>query len=152
LNVGVVNGYYLSFSIIPYIAPTLVSNIGLQPRRYLFDLPYWWALTIFSAPLWENDLRTERNHVFRNVCVAIHDSIWLITNLIPTPLRGAPDIQCCLRNDRIDTTTGDGSSVVTPQQQGGFMAINSSVQWLSDCGIGGAIIIQEESGWHITTG
>jgi predicted MFS family arabinose efflux permease len=53
-------------------------------------------------------------------------------------------------NGRIIPTQAMVSSVVTPQQRGGFMAINSSVQLLAQAiatSIGGAIIVQEESGY-----
>jgi hypothetical protein len=75
-GVGVINGYYArAFSIIQYIAPTLVGS--LQPRRLLEIYLIGGALTIFSAPI-VGKLADEGNIRFRNVCVTIHDSIWLI--------------------------------------------------------------------------
>ncbi len=53
-------------------------------------------------------------------------------------------------NGRLIPTQAMVSSVVTPKQRGGFMALNSSVQLLAQAiatSIGGALIVQREDGY-----
>jgi predicted MFS family arabinose efflux permease len=142
------------FSIIPYIAPTLVSNIGYsQDDIYLIYL-IGGALTIFSAPIVGKLAdRKGKYPVFVTFALLSMLPIWLITNLVPTPVYMVLIITglfFIFTNGRIIPTQAMVSSVVTPQQRGGFMAINSSVQLLAQAiatSIGGAIIVQEKSGY-----
>ncbi len=142
------------FSIIPYIAPTLVSNIGYKQDDIYLIYFIGGLLTIFSAPV-VGKLADKRGKypIFVTFALLSMVPIWLITNLIPTPVYVVLIISglfFIFTNGRIIPTQAMVSSVVTPQQRGGFMAINSSVQLLAQAiatSIGGVIIIQQENGY-----
>jgi DHA1 family inner membrane transport protein len=142
------------FSIIPYIAPTLVANIGYkQDDIYLIYL-VGGLLTIFSAPMVGRLAdRKGKYPIFVIFAILSTIPIFLITNLFPTPLW----VILCISglffifsNGRLIPTQAMVSGVVTPVNRGGFMAINSSVQLMAQAvatNIGGAIIVQRSSGY-----
>lgn len=142
------------FSIIPYIAPSLVNNANYsQDDIYLIYL-VGGILTIFSAPLVGKLAdRKGKYPVFVIFALLSMIPIWLITNLFPAPIYvilAISGLFFIFSNGRIIPMQAMVSSVVNPQQRGGFMAINSSVQLLAQAiatSIGGAIIIQEPSGY-----
>jgi predicted MFS family arabinose efflux permease len=142
------------FSIIPYIAPTLVSNIGYSEADIYLIYLVGGMLTIFSAPIVGRIAdRKGKYPVFVTFAFLSMIPIFLITNLIPVPLYVVlmvSGIFFIFTNGRIIPTQAMVSSVVTPKQRGGFMAINSSVQLLAQSAassIGGAILIQRENGY-----
>jgi MFS transporter, DHA1 family, inner membrane transport protein len=142
------------FSIIPYISPSLVGNAGFsQDDIYLIYL-VGGALTIFTAPL-VGKLADKRGKYPVFVVFALLSMIplWLITNLYVVPLYiilSIAGIFFIFSNGRLIPTQAMVSSVVTPQQRGGFMAINSSVQLLAQSiatFIGGLIIHKTPTGF-----
>lgn len=142
------------FSIIPYISTALVANVGFrQDDIYLIYL-VGGAVTIFSAPLVGKAAdKRGKLPVFITFALLSLLPIWLITNLIPTPLYVVLFISALFfifSNGRLIPTQAMVSSVVNPQQRGGFMAINSSVQLMAQAvatNIGGAIIVERETGY-----
>lgn len=142
------------FSIIPYISPSLVANIGYKQEDIYLIYLVGGVLTIFSAPIVGKLAdRKGKYPVFVAFALLSMLPIWLITNLFPAPLYVILAISGLFfisSNGRIIPTQAMVSSVVTPQQRGGFMAINSSLQLLAQAiaaNIGGAIIIQQPSGY-----
>jgi MFS transporter, DHA1 family, inner membrane transport protein len=142
------------FSIIPYISPSLVGNAGFnQSDIYLIYL-VGGALTIFTAPI-VGKIADKRGKYPVFVVFALLSMIplWLITNLFVVPLYvilSIAGIFFIFSNGRLIPTQAMVSSVVTPQQRGGFMAINSSVQLLAQAAatmVGGAIIHKTPSGF-----
>jgi len=143
------------FSIIPYIAPSLVGNANYSQDHIFLIYLVGGLATIFTAPL-VGRLADQRGKypVFVLFALLSLIPIWFITNLWPTPLW----VVLCISglffiftNGRMIPMQAMVSSVVPPQQRGGFMSINSSVQQLASglaATLGGAIIIKTPDG-HI---
>ncbi|MFT5884862.1 MAG: DHA1 family inner membrane transport protein [Arcticibacterium sp.] len=142
------------FSIIPYIAPTLVSNIGYKDEDIYLIYLIGGLLTIFSAPI-VGKLADKKGKypVFVIFLLLSLIPIYLITNLIPVPLYVVLIISglfFIFSNGRLIPTQAMVSSVVTPKNRGGFMAINSSVQLMAQAiasSIGGSILVQRSDGY-----
>ncbi len=141
------------FSIIPFIAPSLVSNIGYSQDNIFLIYLVGGALTIFTSPL-VGKLSDKRGKypVFMLFALLSFIPVWLITNLWVMPLWGVLVIAglfFIFANGRMIPLQAMVSAVVTPQQRGGFMAINSSVQQLSTAlaaNIGGLLVHQVPNG------
>lgn len=143
------------FSIIPFIAPSLVGNIGYDEHNIFLIYLVGGALTMFTAPLVGKVAdRRGKYPVFVTFALLSLIPVWLITNLWPMPLWGVLLISglfFIFVNGRMIPMQAIVSGVVTPQQRGGFMSINSSVQQLATglaAMIGGAIVHKTADG-HI---
>lgn len=142
------------FSIIPFISPSLVANAGFNQENIYLIYLVGGTLTIFSAPIVGKIADKKGKYpIFVVFAILSMLPIWLITNLFPTPLYVILTIAGLFfisANGRLIPTQALVSSVVTPHQRGGFMAINSSLQLFAQAiatNIGGAIIIQRPSGF-----
>ena len=141
------------FVIIPFIAPSLVSNIGYSQDNIFLIYLVGGALTIFTSPL-VGKLADKRGKypIFVIFALLSFVPIWLITNLWIVPLWFVLVIAGLFfiaANGRMIPMQAMVSSVVSPQQRGGFMAINSSVQQLSTAlaaNIGGMMVYQVPDG------
>lgn len=141
------------FSIIPFIAPALVGNAGFQQDQIFLIYLVGGALTIFSSPL-VGRIADQRGKYPIFVVFALFSliPILLITNLTPTPLwivLAISGMFFIAANGRMVPTQAIVSGVVSPQQRGGFMSINSSVQQLSTgiaANIAGAIVSEGPNG------
>lgn len=142
------------FAIIPLISPSLVSNVGYQQDDLFLIYFVGGLLTIFTAPL-VGKLADRRGKypVFVVFALLSLIPVWLITNLWPMPLWAVLTISglfFIVVNGRMIPTQALISSVVNPQQRGGFMSINSSMQQLSTglaAMIGGAMVTKSSSGY-----
>ncbi|SOE21489.1 Predicted arabinose efflux permease, MFS family [Spirosomataceae bacterium TFI 002] len=142
------------FSIIPFIAPSLVANAGFAESDIYLIYLVGGVLTIFSAPI-VGKLADKKGKYPIFVVFAFLSMlpIFFITNLSPMPLYVILVISgffFIATNGRIIPTQAMVSSVVQPQQRGSFMAINSSVQLMAQAiatNIGGAIIIERADGY-----
>lgn len=110
-------------------------------------------LTIFTAPLVGKIAdRKGKYPVFVFFALFSLIPVWLITNLWPMPLWAVLTISGLFFvtiNGRMIPTQAIVSSVTMPQQRGGFMSINSSMQQLASgvaANIGGAIVVEGENG------
>ncbi|GHB70291.1 MFS transporter [Persicitalea jodogahamensis] len=123
------------FSIIPYISPYLVSNVGYSESDIYLIYLVGGALTIFSAPLVGKLAdRKGKFPVFVTFALLSLIPIYLITHMSPSPLVYVLFVSgmfFIFSNGRLVPTQAMTTSVVLPQNRGGFMAINSSVQLLS---------------------
>jgi predicted MFS family arabinose efflux permease len=143
------------FAIIPFIAPSLVGNVGFKQDDIFLIYLVGGLLTIFTAPL-VGKLADRRGKYPVFVFFALFSllPIALITNLWPMPLWSVLTISglfFIVINGRMIPTQALVSSVVNPQQRGGFMSINSSMQQLAtgfSAMIGGAIVSKTADG-HI---
>lgn len=142
------------FSIIPFIAPSLVANAGFAESDIYLIYLVGGILTIFSAPIVGKLAdRKGKYPIFVAFAFLSMVPIFFITNLSPMPLYVILIISgffFIATNGRIIPTQAMVSSVVQPQQRGSFMAINSSVQLMAQAiatNIGGAIIIEQASGY-----
>lgn len=141
------------FSIIPFIAPALVGNAGFRQDQIFLIYLVGGALTIFSSPL-VGKIADQRGKYPVFVVFALFSlvPILLITNLTPTPLwviLAISGMFFIAANGRMIPTQAIVSGVVSPQQRGGFMSINSSVQQLSTgiaANIAGLIVSEGPNG------
>ncbi len=141
------------FAIIPLIAPSLVGNVGYHQDDIFLIYLVGGLLTIFSAPL-VGRLADRRGKypVFVIFALLSIIPVWLITNLWPMPLWVVLTISgvfFIVVNGRMIPTQALVSSVVKPEQRGGFMSINGSMQQLAtgvSALIGGAIVIKSPDG------
>lgn len=142
------------FSIIPYISPTLVANVGFSQDNIFLIYFVGGLLTIFSAPM-VGKLADKKGKypIFVTFALLSMIPIFLITNMFSGVLWGVlviAGIFFVFSNGRLIPTQAIISSVVTPQQRGSFMAINSSVQLFAQAiatNIGGFIIHKNASGY-----
>ncbi len=123
------------FSMIPFIAPSLVKNVGFAESNLFLIYLVGGALTIFSAPM-VGKLADRRGKYPVFVLFALLSLVpmWLITNLQPEPLWVVLMISgffFVAINGRMIPAQALGSSVVEPRMRGAFMGINSSVTQFS---------------------
>lgn len=142
------------FSIIPYISPTLVANVGYSQDNIFLIYLVGGLCTIFSAPLVGKLAdRKGKIPVFITFAILSMIPIFLITNMFSGVLWGVLLISAIFfvfSNGRLIPTQAIISGVVSPQQRGSFMAINSSVQLFAQAiatNIGGFIIHKTPSGY-----
>ncbi len=141
------------FCIIPFIAPSLVGNVGYSEENIFLIYLIGGALTIFTSPLVGRIAdRRGKYPVFAAAALLSLLPVWFITNLWPMPLwlvLVVSGLFFIFVNARMIPMQAIVSGVVTPQQRGGFMSINSSVQQLSTglaAMIGGAIVHKTAEG------
>ena len=141
------------FAIIPFIAPSLVGNVGYSEHNIFLIYLVGGALTIFTSPLVGRFAdRRGKYPVFVTFALLSLIPVWLITNLWSMPLWVVLLISglfFIFVNGRMIPMQAIVSGVVTPQQRGGFMSINSSVQQLSTglaAMLGGAIVHKAADG------
>lgn len=137
------------FSIIPFISPYLVANVGFGENHLYLIYAVGGALTIFSAPV-VGKLADKRGKLPIFIIFAVLSllPIYLITTMSPAPLPYVlfvTGLFFIFSNGRLIPTQAMTSSVVTPRQRGGFMSINQSLQLLmqSVATYGAGLIIQK---------
>ncbi|MBU1822504.1 MAG: MFS transporter [Bacteroidetes bacterium] len=123
------------FSIIPFISPYLVANVGYSESDIYLIYLVGGALTIFSAPL-VGKLADRRGKypIFVVFALLSMIPIYLITHMPEASLSYVLFVSglfFIFSNGRLVPTQAMTASVVAPQQRGGFMSINSSVQLLA---------------------
>lgn len=123
------------FCTIPFIAPALVGNAGYDQSNLFLIYLVGGAFTIFTSP-WVGQLADRRGKYPVFVLFALLSllPIWAITNVRPMPLWAILSIASLFFifvNGRMVPVQAMVSNVVSPQQRGGFMSINSSVQQLA---------------------
>lgn len=142
------------FSIIPYISPPLVANVGFSQDNIFLIYLVGGLLTIFSAPM-VGKLADKKGKypVFVIFALLSLIPIYLITNMftgVVWAVLFVSGIFFVFSNGRMIPTQAMISNVVTPQQRGSFMAINSSLQLFAQAiaaNIGGFIIHKTASGY-----
>ncbi|MBA4850795.1 MFS transporter [Emticicia sp. BO119] len=142
------------FSIIPYIAPTLVANVGFSQNNIFLIYLVGGLFTIFSAPM-VGKLADKKGKYPIFVIFAFLSliPIYLITNMFSGAVWAVlfvAGIFFIFSNGRMIPTQAMISNVVAPQQRGSFMAINSSLQLFAQAmaaNIGGFIIHKTTSGY-----
>ncbi len=141
------------FCIIPFIAPSLVGNVGYSQDNIFLIYLVGGLLTIFTAPLVGKIAdRRGKYPVFVFFALFSLIPVWLITNLWPMPLWAVLSISGLFFvtiNGRMIPTQAIVASVTMPQQRGGFMSINSSMMQLASgvaANVGGAIVVEGANG------
>lgn len=151
LSVTIMLGH---FSIIPYIAPTLVANVGFSQNNIFLIYLVGGLLTIFSAPMVGKLAdRKGKYPIFVIFALLSLIPIYLITNMFSGAVWAVlfvAGIFFIFSNGRMIPTQAMISNVVAPQQRGSFMAINSSLQLFAQAmaaNIGGFLIHKTPSGY-----
>lgn len=132
LSVTIMLGH---FSIIPFISPYLVANVGFSEKDLYLIYLVGGALTIFTAPV-VGRIADKRGKLPVFVVFAVLSTIpiYLITNLTTGSMAFVlftAGLFFIFSNGRLIPTQAMVSGVVLPQQRGGFMSINSSLQLLA---------------------
>lgn len=137
------------FSIIPFIAPYMVANVGFGENQLYLIYLVGGAATIFTAPIVGKIAdRRGKLPVFIVFAVLSLLPIYLITSMPSASLPYVLFVSAIFfifSNGRLIPTQAMTSSVVLPQQRGGFMSINSSLQLLMQgvATYGAGLIIQK---------
>lgn len=123
------------FSIIPFIAPYMIRNVGFEGDQITYIYLVGGALTIFTSPL----VGKLADKYGKKLVFTISASlglipIFLITHMPPVPVMSAlvvTGLFFVLAGGRMIPAMAMITSSVKPQNRGSFMSINSSVQQLS---------------------
>jgi DHA1 family inner membrane transport protein len=141
------------FSVITFIAPYMVSNVGFTEGELAYIYLAGGFVTFFSSP-WFGKLadRFGQYKFFTVVTPLSLIPLWGITNLPKINLYAVIVITSCmfiLISGRIIPAMTMITSSVRPERRGGFMSINSAIQQLG-AGIAsyvaGLIVIKTASG------
>ena len=141
------------FSVITFIAPYMVSNVGFTEGQLSYIYLVGGFCTLFSAPLfgkWAD--RFGQLRFFTVVTVLSLVPLWVIThlpqmNLYPVLL--ITSIMFILISGRIIPAMTMITSSVRPERRGGFMSVNSAIQQLGAgvaSYVAGLIVVKTSSG------
>ncbi len=123
------------FTIIPFIAPYMVGNVGFTEQELTYIYLVGGGLTIFSSPLVGKMAdRYGKIKIFTVFGLLVLVPIYIITNLEPIPLWQALVVSglfFIMANGRMVPSTTMVTSVIKPENRGSFMSIRSSVQQIS---------------------
>lgn len=140
------------FTIIPFIAPYMVGNVGFTEQELTYIYLVGGGLTIFSSPMVGRLAdRIGRLKVFTIFGILVMIPLLIITHLPPVPLWQAlviSGIFFIMANGRIVPSTTMVTSVIKPENRGSFMSIRSSIQQISSGSaalLAGFIISEEPS-------
>jgi len=140
------------FTIIPFIAPYMVGNVGFTEQELTYIYLVGGGLTIFSSPMVGKLAdRYGRLKVFTVFGILVMLPLLAITHLPPVPLWQAlvvSGIFFIFANGRIVPSTTMVTSVIKPENRGSFMSIRSSIQQISSGSaamLAGFIISEEPS-------
>ena len=141
------------FTVFPYIATFLVTNVGMSENQLPLLFVAGGVLTLFSAPLIGRLAdRYGKLRVFRIVAPVSAVMTLAITNLVPGPAVIAIAVMAGLmvsNSGRMVAAMAMITSSVSPHRRGGFMSANSSVQHLAigfGSYVGGLIIAEAADG------
>ncbi|MCA6074867.1 MFS transporter [Fulvivirga sedimenti] len=123
------------FTIIPFIAPYMVGNVGFTEQELTYIYLVGGALTIFSSP-WVGRMadKNGRLKVFTIFGFLVLIPIIIITHMPPIPLWEALVVSglfFVLANGRMVPSTTMVTSVIRPENRGSFMSARSSIQQMS---------------------
>ncbi len=150
LSVALMLGH---FSIIPFLSPYMVSNVGFQEEELTYIYILGGVMVIFTAP-WVGRM-ADKYGKFKMLSIFILLSVvpvFLITNLPKMPIYYVlilTSLFFVIINGRMIPAQALISSVVLPQHRGGFMSINSSLQQLASgtaAYMAGLIVTKNEAG------
>ncbi|WP_421828195.1 MFS transporter [Larkinella sp.] len=143
------------FSIIPLLSPFLVANVGLGEDHLYLIYFVGGLVTIFTAPI-VGRLADRRGKypVFVTFALLSMIPMFLLTSMQPSSLTYILSVNALFfifSNGRFIPTQAMVSSVVLPQQRGGFMSMNSSVQLLAQAlaTYGAGLIVTKTAGGQL---
>lgn len=140
------------FTIVPFISPYMVGNVGFSEGELMYIYLVGGASTIFFSP-WVGKMADKhgRLKIFTIFGSLVLIPIILITNMPPWPLWAALIVAAIFfvfANGRMVPSTTMETAIITPENRGSYMSIRSSVQQLSSglaSFVAGAIIIEKPS-------
>lgn len=123
------------FTVIPFIAPYMVGNVGFTEDQLFYIYLVGGGLTIFTSP-WVGKMADKhgRLEIFTVFGVLVMIPILVVTHLTPVPLWIAlciTGVFFILANGRIVPSTTMVTSVIRPENRGSFLSIRSSIQQIS---------------------
>lgn len=136
-----------AFSVVPYISPYLVDNVGVSQESLPLVYVAGGGLTLFAAPfVGKLSDRYGKFRVYRVVAPFAALFMFTVTQLPRVPLAIAvlsvATLMVCNAGRMVVAMTMI-TSCVEPRRRGSFLSLNSSIQHLSSgigASIGGAII------------
>lgn len=141
------------FSIIPFLSPFLVSNVGFEESQLAYVYAVGGVLTIFSSPLigkWADKFgKLKIFTIFVLLCTV---PIFLLTNMPRVEIWMALIVTGAFfvfSGGRFIPAQAMVTSTVKPETRGSFMSISSSLQQLSAGAasyIAGVIVVKQPSG------
>lgn len=140
------------FTIIPFVAPYMVGNIGFSEAQLAYIYLVGGVCTLFFSP-WVGKMADKhgRLKIFTIFGSLVIIPIIVITNLVPVPIWGALIIAAIFfifSNGRMVPSTTMETAIIKPEFRGSYMSIRSSVQQLSSgiaAFIAGLIITEQPS-------
>ena len=123
------------FTVIPFIAPYMVGNVGFTEHELTYIYLVGGGLTIFSSPMVGRLAdRIGKLKTFTIFGILVLIPVFIITHLTPIPLWQAlivTGVFFILSNGRMVPSTTMVTSVIKPENRGSFMSLRSSVQQIS---------------------
>jgi predicted MFS family arabinose efflux permease len=141
------------FTIIPFISPYMVANVGFTEQQITYIYLIGGGLTIFTAPLIGRLAdRHGRVKVFTIVVLAASIPVYFMTTLGETPVAlmlVVTSLFFIFGSGRFIPSTAMITSSVLPQNRGSFMSFNSASRQLANgiaAYLGGLIIAEGPNG------
>lgn len=141
------------FTIIPFISPYMVSNVGFTEQQITYIYLIGGGLTIFTAPLIGRLAdRHGRVKVFSIVVLAASIPVYFMTTLGETPIAlmlVVTSLFFIFGSGRFIPSTAMITSSVLPQNRGSFMSFNSATRQMANgiaAYLGGLIIAEGPNG------
>lgn len=141
------------FSVVPFISPYLVTNVGFSEKDITYIYLIGGGLTIFTAPLIGRLAdRFGRLKIFVIAVIIVSFPIFFLTNLTEQPIWIVLLITSfffVFGSGRMIPSTAMITSSVRPKNRGSFMSFNSACRQLTNgfaAYFGGLIITQGEDG------
>lgn len=141
------------FSIIPFLSPYMVANVGFSESDLTYIYLIGGAVTIFTSPMVGRLAdRIGKPRVYMMFALLTLIPVFALTNLPKTAVPLAllvTTVFFVTSSARWVPATTMITSTVTPQSRGSFMSINSSVQQITAgiaASIAGVIVTKDASG------
>lgn len=142
-----------SFSVVPFLSPFLVANVGVTEAQLPLVYIFGGILSLFGAPLAGRMAdRFGKLQVYRIVAPATAVLMILSTSLTPVPLAVAVAVVAMLmlsNAGRMVPAMAMITSSVEPHRRGGFLGANAAVQHLAaglGASVGGLLLTKSSSG------
>lgn len=141
------------FSVITFIAPYMVSNIGFTEGQLAYIYLIGGFFTLFSSPAFGKMADKHGQLKFFTVIALLSIiPLWVITNLPRINIFAVlaiTSVMFILVSGRIIPAMTMITSSVKPEKRGGFMSVNAAIQQLGagiSSFIAGVIVVQSASG------
>lgn len=141
------------FTIVPFISPYMVSNVGFAEKELAYIYLIGGGLTIFTAPLIGRLAdRFGRFNVFTITVILASIPVYIITNMGHIPrwqVLVVTSMFFVFGSGRMIPSTAMVTSAVKPKNRGSFMSFNASCRQLTNgtaAYLAGLIIVKGDTG------